>query len=120
MNIGWKAFALALAATIVVVFQSQAPAQTHKLVDAKDGSGVFGYKYTPIQPWSGYHVHDPDRPAPKKVDPGKPSTLEKAGTAPSDAVVLFDGKDLSAWHPSNWKVEDGDLVATHGPLTTNQ
>ena len=26
-------------------------------------------------------------------------------------IVLFDGKDLSAWHPaSNWKVEDGVLT----------
>jgi hypothetical protein len=43
---------------------------------------------------------------PKKIDPGPP---------PSDAIVLFDGKDLSPWKNENggdakWKVEDG--VAT--------
>jgi len=54
---------------------------TPKLVYAKDGSGICGYKDTPILPWCGYHVHDPDRPAPKKVTPGKPSTEEKLGAA---------------------------------------
>ena len=43
-----------------------------KLVKAKDGSGIIGYKDTPILPWCGYHVHDPDRPAPKKVTPAPP------------------------------------------------
>jgi hypothetical protein len=37
--------------------------------------------------------------------------------APSDAVVLFDGKDLSAWHPApTWKLEDGEIVAGEGKL----
>ena len=35
-----------------------------------------------------------------------------AGSAPSDAIVLFDGKDLSKWHgekdkEAKWKVENG-------------
>ena len=33
-----------------------------KLVQAKDGSGIIGYKDTPVLPWYGYHVHDPDGP----------------------------------------------------------
>ena len=41
-------------------------AQKHELVYARDGSGVFGYKDTPVQPWSKFHVHDPDRPAPPR------------------------------------------------------
>lgn len=95
-------------------------AQRHELVYAQDGSGVFGYKDTPIQPWSGYHVHDPDRPAPKRVEPGRPGTQDRPGTAPSDAIVLFDGHDLSQWRPTQWKVEDGCLVATEGPLVTKK
>jgi hypothetical protein len=91
-----------------------------KLIKAKDGSGILGYKDTPILPWCGYHVHDPDRPAPKKVTPGRPSTQEKVGTAPSDAIVLFDGKDLSQWQPSDWKIENGELIAVSGNLTTGQ
>jgi hypothetical protein len=59
-----------------------------KLVKAKDGSGIIGYKDTPILPWCGYHVHDPDRPAPPKVTPGQPAAV----AAPSDAVVLFKGR----------------------------
>lgn len=45
-------------------------------------------------------------PAPRVVTPGN------SGAAPSDAVVLFDGKDLGAWRtanggPARWKVADG-------------
>ena len=83
-------------------------------VYAKDGSGVFGYRDTPIQPWSGFHVHDPDRPAPPKVDPGD------ASRPPSDAVVLFDGSDLSQWQASDWRLGDGYVEATDGPLVSKQ
>ena len=35
--------------------------------------------------------------------------------APSDAVVLFDGKDLSQWsHVEQWKVVDGAMVVGRG------
>ncbi len=91
-----------------------------KLVKAKDGSGIVGYKDTPVLPWCGYHVHDPDRPAPPKVTPGRLGIDEKAGTAPSDAVVLFNGTDLSKWGASDWKIENGELIAVSGELTTNQ
>jgi hypothetical protein len=36
---------------------------------------------------------------------------EKLGGAPSDAVVLFDGKDTSEWENGAWKVVDGEMVA---------
>ena len=91
-----------------------------KLVEAKDGSGIIGYKDTPILPWCGYHVHDPDRPAPPKVTPGLLGIDEKAGTAPSGAVKLFNGTDLSKWKPSDWKSENGELIAVSGELTTKQ
>lgn len=83
-------------------------------VYAKDGSGVFGYKDTPVQPWSGYHVHDPDRPAPPKVNPGD------ASGPPADAIVLFDGSDLSAWQESTWKVENGYVEVEEGPLVSKR
>ncbi len=104
----------------VIGLQPHARGQKHEIVHAKDGSGVFGYKSTPIQPWSGFHVHDPDRPEPPKVTPGESIAQDKAGTAPSDAVVLFDGKDLSQWQPSGWKMEDGELVAIEGYLTSKE
>src|SRR4051812_15810439 len=67
----------------------------------------------------GYEVHDMSRPYPKKVEPGEPSTQDKVGTAPSDAVVLFDGKDLSAWAGKDggepkWTIEDGQLTVKKG------
>ena len=40
-------------------------------------------------------IHDRTRPRASVVTPGTASTPEKAGKAPSDAIVLFDGTDLS-------------------------
>jgi hypothetical protein len=110
-------FLVLVAAGSAVALAAIAAAQEHGLIYAKDGSGVFGYKDTPVQPWSGYHVHDPDRPAPKKVDPVE-FTEACMGKQPSDAIVLFDGEDLSKWKPNKWKVVDGYLVATAGPFET--
>ncbi len=85
------------------------------LVHAKDGSGVYGYKDTPKLPWCEWLVHDPDRPAPPRVNPGPP--LPPA-PAPSDAVVLFDGKNLDQWQPHKWKLDNGEIVAGEGNLTS--
>ena len=88
---------------------------------SKDGRGVPGYHDTPVQPWSGWHTHDPDRPVPERIAPGEPGTQQQAGTAPSDAIVLFDGHDTSRWLPTaEWKIADGLLVAGKGFLTTTQ
>jgi len=100
-----------------------AVAAEHKLITRKTASGVIvGYKDTPLLPSTGgvYHVHDPDRPVPKYVTPGRPSTDDQPGEAPSDAIVLFDGEDLSKWQPSEWKVADGSVEAGHGSLETKE
>lgn len=83
------------------------------LVHAKDGSGVFGYKDTPKLPWCEWLVHDPDRPAPPRVDPGP--ALPPA-PVPADATVLFGGSDTSAWRPHKWTIENGELVAGQGAM----
>jgi hypothetical protein len=44
-------------------------------------------------------VHDKDRPQPAMVAPGG------HGKAPSDAIVLFDGKSLDAWTGGQWEVK---------------
>jgi hypothetical protein len=50
---------------------------------------------------------------PAIIDPGPP------GGPPSDAVVLFDGQDMSQWDGvENWKVENGYLVAGPGTART--
>ncbi|HEX3656225.1 MAG TPA: DUF1080 domain-containing protein [Pirellulales bacterium] len=54
-------------------------------------------------------------PEPKVVDPGP------VGGPPSDAIVLFDGKDLSAWHGAeSWKVADGVATVGGGPIYSKQ
>ena len=63
--------------------------------------------------------HDPSRPVPPVITPGTASTQERAGKAPSDAVVLFDGRDLSHWEskeggPAKWKVADGTMEVVKG------
>lgn len=85
----------------------------------------LGYQDTPLIPGTQWHVHDGTRPQPKIVTPG-----EKPGDAPSDAVVLFDGKDLSKWtsgtrngaeaEPAKWVVKDGffECVPKSGYLHT--
>ena len=55
-------------------------------------------------------IHDVNRPAPPVVTPGK---------VPSDAVVLFDGTDLSEWtdtkgKQSKWIVRDGYMESVKG------
>jgi hypothetical protein len=62
-------------------------------------------------------VHDRTQALPPVVTPGQPSTQIKAGTAPSDAIVLFDGSDTSSWvswngEPAEWAIEEGVLVCT--------
>jgi hypothetical protein len=49
-------------------------------------------------------VHDTKRPAPTVVTPGT-----EPGKAPSDAIILFDGTDLSQWQPTKWVIRDGIL-----------
>lgn len=88
-------------------------------------TAVEGYKDTPMLPGNHWHVHDPERPQPVVVTPGTFSTPQEAGKAPSDAVVLFDGKDLSQWRslkgePAQWKVQDGAMTPFNGDIQTAQ
>ena len=54
-------------------------------------------------------------PEPKAVDPGP------VGGPPSDAIVLFDGKDLSQWDGGEkWIVKDGAATSNGGGIRTKQ
>lgn len=96
---------------------------------AQNKSGDDGYTDTPMLPGLPWHVHDPARPHPKVVTPGA-----QPGEAPSDAVILFDGKDLGQWtsahlesaaytltsNPAPWKVRNGyfEVVPHSGDIAT--
>lgn len=88
---------------------------------------------TVAPPPGGWKPHDMTRPRPPVRDPGAPSAKEFA-PPPAGAVVLFDGKDLSAWErkPSpkdadkssapKWKIENGymEIVPKCGSISTKQ
>lgn len=74
-----------------------------------------------------WKIHDRNRPQPPIVTPGQASTQDRPGSPPSDAIVLFDGKDLSKWQgadggPAKWKVEDGyfEVAPRTGNIRTRQ
>jgi hypothetical protein len=74
----------------------------------------------PNQEKKSWQVHDRSRPQPPIVTPGTFSTPEQPGRPPSDAVVLFDGKDLSQWVDKTgqaepkWKIENGYFEVAKG------
>jgi hypothetical protein len=76
--------------TIVIAAAGLGGVVLHALADA-----VLGYTDTPMLPSGKWHVHDPARPHPPVVTPG--ATFSDGAAAPSDAIVLFDGTDLSKW-----------------------
>jgi hypothetical protein len=53
-------------------------------------------------------------PEPPVVTPGA-----EPGAPPSDAIVLFDGKDLSKWAGGDrWEIKDGYAITRKGDITT--
>jgi len=71
------------------------------------------------QPDPNFFDHDRTRPQPPVIAPANPSTQEQPGKPPSDAIVLFDGKDLSQWvsmdgSPTKWIGRDGYMECVKG------
>jgi hypothetical protein len=102
--------ALALAALTAARHRTAMEPQDHPPI---------GYRDTPLIPGTRWRVHDADRPPPPVVAPGR------EGSPPSDAVVLFDGRDASAWKcgdgPCAWKVEGGAMeVNGTGSIETRE
>ncbi len=66
---------------------------------------------------------DPPKNEPKAITPGV-----KPGDPPSDAIILFDGKDLSAWRSvrdgsdAKWQIKDGymEVMPKTGDIATKQ
>jgi len=92
-----------LAGALVMAFVIAAPRGQHPAI---------GYEDTPRIPGSKWRVHDGKRPQPRVVTPGDAGS----NGAPADAIVLFDGVDLSKWRgrdgDAKWKVENGNLEVT--------
>lgn len=72
-----------------------------------------------------YEAHDMDRAQPPVVDSGAPAA--QPVPAPSDAIVLFDGNDLSAWigrdgQEPQWDIRDGymEVVPGTGEIRSRQ
>ncbi len=94
----------------------------------KDDKGEMKeVKYMTID---GIMVHEDDpkiQPQPTVITPGTESSPENAGTAPSDAIVLFDGSSLKSWtdtkgKKTKWKLDGGALSPTKvsGMIQTRQ
>jgi hypothetical protein len=114
-------FLLLIAFTTLLVAQQQPATQDH----ADVGDDKRGYTDTPQLPNQKWKVHDAARPRPRKVTPGPIGT----SAPPSDALVLFDGKDLLHWitmarggkaMDPQWKVENGyiEIIPRRGRLVT--
>jgi hypothetical protein len=91
---------------------------------AQEKDHTLGYDNTPYLPGGKWRVHDVNRPRPEMVKPG-------VGTAPpSDAIVLFDGKDFSHWVTMEkgqaitprWKLADGymEVLPHSGGIDTKE
>lgn len=113
---------LGLALSLAAQQPPAAPKEDH-------GDDKRGYTDTPQIPGQKWKVHDAARPRPRKVTPGSPLLNE---APPADAIVLFDGKDLSKWiqmgrgaivvDPPKWKVENGymEIAPRTGRLVTKE
>ncbi len=125
MSVMKRMLLVVLLACVYTVLVAQAPPQPGGLpVQPNNGLGDTDGPPIPNQKWK---VHDITRPHPRVVTPGK-----RDQDPPSDAIVLFDGKDLSKWTvqagrgaaPSGnatfWKVENGymEVVPGTGSLAT--
>jgi len=71
------------------------------------------------QPDPNFLDHDRNRPQPPIVTGATASTQEQPGKPPSDALVLFDGKDISQWvamdgTPTKWITRDGYMECVRG------
>lgn len=119
-------YLIAIAAAATLFGQQPRPA-VPKPAQEHAGDDIRGYSDTPQITGQKWKVHDLERPRPEKVKPGP----VVSAPPPSDAIVLFDGKDLSQWVQAGrggvisepkWKVENGviEILPRTGRLKTKQ
>jgi hypothetical protein len=88
-------------------------------------NAVIGFTKLAEIPGTPWRIHDAARPHPRVITPGA-----TPGAPPSDAIILFDGKDLSKWAHSkqgqlsdaSWPVKDGyfETGAGSGSIVTRE
>lgn len=86
------------------------------------GSLLLFALLTPVvhaQPSTEWEIHDMNRPNPPVVDPGPGLIQDQRAPIPSDAIVLFDGANTSAWthndgRPVEWTLKDGYMQVNPG------
>lgn len=107
--------------------RSQQPARGNN--DAAQGAvrnaegAIVGFTALAEIPGTPWRIHDIARPHPRVITPGG-----APGAAPSDAIILFDGKDLSKWasartgQDATWPVKDGyfETGAGSGSIVTRE
>src|SRR5436853_7771133 len=81
--------------TALAVFCGMALTAFVVAADDPPPANTEGFTDTPMLPGGKWHIHDPNRPQPPIVTPGK--AFSQGANAPSDAIVLFDGTDFSQW-----------------------
>ncbi len=72
--------------------------------------GIAGISYLVAKEYESGKIW----PEPKVVTPGE------HGSPPSDAIVLFDGHDLSQWEGGDWRVKDGVAISHGGDIHTKK
>lgn len=126
----YATFAACLSLTVILAVSCKAKGRRKPGVEqakhpAAEGEPI-GYTDTPFLPGGKWRVHDINRPRPRIVTPGTASTTDQPGRPPSDAIILFNGKDLSRWQAQGvgdqegktvepqWKVENGHMEVVPG------
>lgn len=130
-NIFCRTVILAAAlATLPTITLLQA-AEAAKKAEGKKGKAAVEQPFTP---GGQYRRHDMNRPRPQVVTPGPFNPDDPKLKAPAEAIIIFDGKDLSKFERKpgakdtdkspepKWKVENGymEVVAKSGSLVTKE
>jgi len=98
-NLVRRAWSRQWASTLAVLLLCTGAGSTYSLIAASSHEYESGIKWL----------------EPKVVDPGP------VGGHPADAIVLFDGKDLSKWKGGEaWEIRDGYAVGRHHGISTKE
>jgi hypothetical protein len=98
----------------VIAPQQAASSHRRRIVAAMIGGTALAVSLTLVLT-AGEFISGIPWPEPKVVDPGP------VGGPPSDAIVLFDGQDLSQWEAGNdWIVKDGYAISAKHDIHTKR